>query len=298
MANQTIVSVRFYTPPDDLRRYFSTFYIAEIATPADRPVTDALQPEWATLRLFDRGTPRCWIKRGEVFEGKPFMATGPSTRCTQFALGTTRGWGIGLPPLGWARYVGLPAAHHANLLADGYTHPSFDRFRPLADTLFAAEPDEPAELERIIAFFRALPPCPTPDEDRILAIHAALVDPLIASVGELVEAVGCNQRTIERICDRAFGFPPKLLLRRQRLMRSLAQFMLDPSLRWIGAIDAQYHDQAQFVRDFREFMGVSPSEYAATPHPMLEPFMRERSRARGAPVQTMEAPRAFEQPDA
>ena len=83
----------------------------------------------------------------------------------------------------------------------------------------------------------------------------------MVSVTQLVEQVGTSQRTVERLCHRHFGFSPKLLLRRQRLMRSLAQFMLDPSLKWIGAMDGQYHDQAQFVRDFKQFMGMSPRQY-------------------------------------
>ena len=114
--------------------------------------------------------------------------------------------------------------------------------------------------------------------------------PRSALSAELVERVGAGQRTVERLCLRAFGFAPKLLLRRQRIMRSIAQFMLDPSLKWIGAIDSHYHDQAQFVRDFHEFMGTTPREYAARPHPVLLTFMRERSRIAGAAVQTLDRP--------
>jgi transcriptional regulator GlxA family with amidase domain len=111
-------------------------------------------------------------------------------------------------------------------------------------------------------------------------------------VDELAARAGLGQRTLERLCARHFGFSPKLLLRRQRFMRSLAQFMLDPSLNWIGALDGQYHDQAQFVRDFHDFMGVSPSTYAACPHPVLEMFMRERMRIAGSAVQTTDRPDA------
>lgn len=72
------------------------------------------------------------------------------------------------------------------------------------------------------------------------------------------------------------------MLRRQRFVRSLAQFMLDPSLSWIDALDGQYHDQAQFVRGFRNFMGLSPSEYAKMPHPIVQPIMRQRMADQGA----------------
>lgn len=290
MSRDLQIAVRFHAPPAALQRYFTTFYITELDLPEGERVRDALQPEWANLRFFQGDRPKSWIEGGCRIEGARFVATGPSNRSTNFELGKSRFWGIGLLPLGWARFVGLPADQHANLIANGHDHPAFARFTALADSLFAADADEQAELERIVAFFSALPELDQDEEARILAIHAAMVDPQVASVGELVERVGIGQRTVERLCMRHFGFPPKLLLRRQRFMRSLAQFMLDRSLKWIGAIDGHYHDQAQFVRDFREFMGMSPRQYAALPHPVLELFMHERARVHGAAAQTLDVP--------
>jgi AraC-like DNA-binding protein len=284
------IKVRFHVPPEDLRRYFTTFYITDIEVASAETVHDTLQPEWANLRFFRGSFPDSWIEDDTHLVGTDFTVSGPSSRSINFKLGTTRLWGIGLLPLGWARFVARPAGDHANLLADGHSHPSFAAFTPLADSLFGDELDEAQELARIIAFFEAFPAQPIPDEARILAIHSALIDPELVTVAELVEQVGTSQRTVERLCHRHFGFSPKLLLRRQRFMRSLAQFMLDPSLRWIGAMDSTYHDQAQFVRDFHEFMGLTPREYAAMPHPILDKFMHERARIHGAAVQTLDSP--------
>ena len=41
----------------------------------------------------------------------------------------------GFLPLGWARFVRLPAAEFANKLCDGTVHPFCAPFRPLADSL-------------------------------------------------------------------------------------------------------------------------------------------------------------------
>jgi AraC-like DNA-binding protein len=284
------INARFHAPPLALRRYFTTFYLTELEVSGGQPVHDSLQPEWANLRIFQGSVPDSWIGRDDHLTGARFVATGPSSHCCNFSLGTSRFWGIGFLPLGWARFVAQPAAEHANLIADGYRHPAFAPFVPLADSLFGEAPDEQQELARIIAFFESVPARSLPDEQRILAIHAALVDPQLVSVTELVKRVGASQRTVERLCHRHFGFSPKLLLRRQRFMRSLAQFMLDPSLKWIGAMDSTYHDQAQFVRDFHEFMGMTPREYAAAPHPILDKFMHERARIHGAAVQTLDRP--------
>jgi len=131
---------------------------------------------------------------------------------------------------------------------------------------------------------------PANEEDRVRAIHAALVDPSVSTVKALAERAGQPVRSLERITQSVFGFPPKLLLRRQRFLRSLTQFMLDPSLAWLDTMDPLYHDQAQFIRDFRRFMGMTPSAYAALPHPILGAAAHARNAAVGAAMQVLHAP--------
>ncbi|WP_418251669.1 helix-turn-helix domain-containing protein [Erythrobacter litoralis] len=99
-----------------------------------------------------------------------------------------------------------------------------------------------------------------------------------------------NVRSLERLTRRAFGFTPKLLLRRQRFLRSLAQFVLDPSLKWLDALDCQYHDQAHFVRDVKRFMGMNPSEYARLDKPFLAAAARARMEIAGEAVQGLHRP--------
>ena len=66
--------------------------------------------------------------------------------------------------------------------------------------------------------------------------------------------------------------------------------LLDPSLKWIGAMDGHYHDQAQFVRDFHRFMGMGPRDYSSRPHPILAEIMRARFEEAGAAVQALHPP--------
>lgn len=291
MSQPCYVRVEFCQPPADLARYFTTFYLAEIAVTDGGLISDHLHPEWGNLRLFSSDTVQAEAESGAIITGTSFIATGPSARGVRFTTGTTRLWGIGLLPLGWAKFVRMPAGKLANAVLDGNTHPAMASFAPLAAGLFRAEPDQPGELARIVSHFRARLADPVVDEARIRAIHTALVDPDVVTVAELVARSGASPRTVERVCFRDFGFPPKLLMRRQRFMRSLSQFMLDPSLKWIGAIDSQYHDQAQFVRDFRQFMGMTPRQYGGLAHPVLDVFVRERMRLAGSAVQALDNPR-------
>lgn len=290
MSHLSPVRVRFCPPPAELRHYFTTFYLVEFNAPDGARVSDQLHPEWANLRFFAYGDPQVRTF-GNAFDRNPrFVATGPSSRALPFTIGPTRFWGVGLLPLGWARYVGSPAADHADAIVDGMADPAFAPFEILGRTLFGDEPDEVGELARICDFFAALGTGSVPDEDRIVRIHAGLVNQDVSTVGDLVDCTGISQRTLERICKRVFGFAPQLLLRRQRFMRSLSQYMLDPSLKWIGAIDGHYHDQAQFVRDFKRFMGMTPRKYAAMDHPILGAMVHARARFAGSAVQTLDGP--------
>ncbi len=291
MSRKSVVSVRFCHPPPHLRRYFTTFYLVEIDSPDGQPIEDYLHPEWANLRFVSGDLPSAYGVNGQNVENVQVCVSGPSSHTVRFQAGPkSRTWGVGLLPLGWARYVAAPACEYADAILDGTTNPLFAPFAALGAELFGRRPNFPAELAWITTFFESLGEHALPDEGRILAIHSALVDPDVHTVTDLVARAGLGQRTVERLCDRAFGFPPKRLLRRQRFLRSLAQYVLDPSLKWIGALDGHYHDQAQFVRDFKEFMGMSPRQYGALPKPILGGIMLERARFAGHAMQALDTP--------
>ncbi|UBS34193.1 helix-turn-helix domain-containing protein [Altererythrobacter sp. N1] len=288
MPEECHVDVRFFAPPPEFDGCFTTFYRATFTMPGGGTVTDHLQPEWANLRVFSQDLPRSNMIGGSTVEGARLLVTGPSSVPNRFEIASTRMWGIGLLPLGWARFVRLQAADHANLLAEVEKHPAFTRFASLSN-IFANDPDDEAELAQLIAFFRSIDE-PCGDTDTITLVHGALVDPEVANVAELSKRSGLSVRVLERVCRRHFGFPPKLLLRRQRFMRTLATFMLAEQGQWKAAIDEHYHDHAHFTRDFRAFMHMTPSEYAALPHPVLSAFMAERKRMWGSPAQTLDKP--------
>ena len=285
------IDVRFFAPPSEFADCFTSIYRLELSIEDDGTgcrAIDWLQPEWGNLRVFSGDMPVAQVANGKIVADARFTATGPSAKATRFELGATRMWGIGLLPLGWARIVRRPASRYANMLADAERHPDFARFAGLT-TVFGDERDDEAEYGRIVDVLRRFD-APVADGARIRAVHAAMVELGLASVSEFAEHAGLSVRALERICRRHFGFPPKLLLRRQRFMRSLAAWMIGGMGRWSRAIDELYTDQAHFNREFHAFMGMGPSEYAALPHPILSAFMEERARVWGSPAQTLDRP--------
>lgn len=286
------VAVRFFLPSPQLAPYISTYYLTEVNLAEGEMLEDWLHPEWGNMRFSRNDLWKAAIGADPLRDTPAFIASGPTSHCAHFLTGRARIWGIGILPLGWARLFDAPAADHADQFFDGASTPVFAGLAPLLDRIFDGPPDAAAEALRIDAFMRehiaARPP--VEDEARIRAAHAALIDEDINAVTDFAARLGVSSRSLERLSLRAFGFSPKLLLRRQRFLRSLAQFMLDPSLTWVSTLDWHYVDQAHFVRDFKRFMGMSPSAYAALDHPVLRAAARARAAAAGHAVQALHRP--------
>lgn len=286
------VQLRFALPAEPLRQFVTTYYRTDVVCSLKTGwLEDWLHPEWANVRFLGAVEAQSVIGPGPLVPCPTFTLTGPTSRAVRFRLGTGHSWGIGLLPLGWARLIAAGASDYADRFVDGGADPVFAAFAPLADALATSGGDHAAELALIEAHMARLLDGPArPSEAAILAIHAALVDPDTLTVADVAARVGMTVRSLERMSRRAFGFPPKLLLRRQRFLRSLSRFMLDPSLKWIGTIDSHYHDQSHFVRDFRRFMGMSPRDYARMPKPLLAAAARARVAIAGEAMQGLHPP--------
>ncbi|MEO0462292.1 MAG: helix-turn-helix domain-containing protein [Pseudomonadota bacterium] len=289
-ADQRVRS-EFHTPPSQFDGCFTTFYRLVLDVEGGGTVTDYLQPEWGNIRFFAGSTPKASLGSTSV-SGVPFGATGPSSLPCRFELGTSSVWGIGFLPVGWARFIAADASDFANIVCDGATNPAFTRFNILTGVLTDPTTTVEEQFDHIVETLGALMR-PNRDEPKIARVHAALVAGECGSVADLADRCAMSIRTLERVCRRYFGFTPKLLMRRQRFMRSLTAFMLQTKgsgMRWTEAMDAEYHDQAQFTREFREFMTMLPSEYASLEHPILTSFMEARARIWGSAAQTLDAP--------
>ena len=291
-ANAPPVELSFFMPSEPLRPYISSFYMMDVRLAPGTRIEDWLLPEWASLRMAETGDCLAGIVPETPQPRRGMMASGPTSFATRIGIGSARIWGIGILPLGWARFVSAPAAQYADRISDAAREPAWAALAPVYDLVFADRPEPNMAAGRLDDHFSALLAARQPgeDEERIRTTHRLLIDEQIGAVGDLSEHLGFSARTLERFCLKAFGFSPKLLLRRQRFTRSLARFLLDPAQTWTSTLDDHYVDQAHFVRDFRRFMGMSPSAYAHAPHPMLAATARTRDAAVGGAVQALHRP--------
>ena len=280
--DKVAVGVRQFHLHASLQDYFTALYLFTIDCPRGTLVEDQLHPEWAVMRFTAAGEPPL----GEVGPGPlrktwPFVVSGPTSKAIRFGLASSQIWGLGLQPAGFARYVTVAASSISDKIIDGGEEPAFALFAPLLAIVRQGGTSEEI-AHRIERLLLSLDGRRTPSDDRILACQSVLRDPDLATVADLCACLGTNRRALERLCCRYFGFPPKMLLRRQRFLRSLAHFTLGGEGTWSRSFDEHYYDQAHFVRDFKAFMDMTPSEYADTPHPVLDRVMAQRLADQGA----------------
>lgn len=106
-------------------------------------------------------------------------------------------------------------------------------------------------------------------EDAILRVSRSAVEALLESRGqntihELAAQLQVNRRQLERKFSTATGMSPKQyskVLRLQHAFKLIGQGTFHNLTEL--ALEAGYYDQAHFVKDFREFTGVSPRQFYA-----------------------------------
>ena len=94
----------------------------------------------------------------------------------------------------------------------------------------------------------------------------------LISIDDLSLKVGLSGRQLERKFNEVIGLTPKLYSRIIRFQRLFPLIKQHPgsSLTWL-ANESGYFDQAHFIRDFKEFSGLTPSDYFSQ-NPQLSAF--------------------------
>ena len=84
----------------------------------------------------------------------------------------------------------------------------------------------------------------------------------IVSVDDVLAISGLNKRGLQRLFQKYVGVGPKWVIQRYRLHEAIAQVQAGKTTGWAAlALELGYCDQAHFVRDFRQWVGMAPGEY-------------------------------------
>lgn len=283
----------YWKPCAQLEGLISGYHLYTVAPPPGEVHRDVFQPAWFNLRILLDPSTRWHVRcgEGERIRVPDVALFGPSSvACwSESEAGTVVGAGI--TPQGWASLGTRPAADLANTVV-------------AAHSIFGSPVDALARQVRQAPDVQALPAIldrwfleriltPPRDEDAIARLASALLDPTVRTVAQLSANVGMASRSLERLSLRAFGFPPKLLLRRARFLRSLHALIRGGPGRRALAIDAGYTDYPHFIREAHEFLGMKPTQFLEACGPMFTRSLQLRDAVLGAPAQALtERPKA------
>lgn len=240
-------------------------------------------PSWTNVQVQSEGPD--WPVRvgGDPYSIAPRAAVFGPTSCS-FSCQVIDGHIIGvyLMPRGWARLVRKDASKFA------------DRFEPMraifgddADAIHQGVLDAQGDFQgQVAAFERVLlkrlrESAPEPPE--VAVIEAMLLDPDIRTVEQAMNGVGMEDWRFARFVRRNFGFTPKMLMRRARFIRSLMAIRDNPGASWASLLDEAYVDQSHFIRDCRDFLDMTPGQFAARYQPVANASYNERTRILGDP---------------
>ena len=285
----TVASVTYRLPAEGLRGAITTYYLVKVSGPGT--VRDQIFPEWPNFRMILSGR---WDAQ---FPEQPpeQLPTNGMSGALERALWVEGSAGlivgVGLMPQGWPRLTTQPADAFTNRLA-----PLAEVLGPVAEDLYrrlqAAAADGGGDealyavLDEVLsAILRDFA-----ETDLVAAAHAALQDPGVHSVSDWAGALGLSSRQLERVSMKHFGLSPKRLLRRQRLLRTLAAMRETDEGTWTQALDGQFTDQAHFIHEFSYYMGATPGQYLARPQPIMGEAWKRRKALLGSPVQVLQPP--------
>ena len=123
--------------------------------------------------------------------------------------------------------------------------PSWEAKFGVLDDFFLARLDD--ELSPVPTITRAL--------GRLRATSGAI------PMSELADEIGCSRRYLVAGFREHVGITPKLLARILRFQRAVG--MMERPLSWAEiSLACGYYDQAHLIRDFRQFTGSAPGEFA------------------------------------
>jgi AraC-like DNA-binding protein len=243
-------------PPSDLARWIACLWqIRGECTPGS---LHRVLPDGCGDLVLDLAAAHC----GHRIDAS---VVGPMTRARSFALaGCVDFLGVRFRPGGVSSFAGFRATHLVDTVV------------PLAETAaiehalieqLAISTERATRMDRLIAVCRARLH-ETPGTDPAVAHALTRLEARTAGelprISVLARDLGLSERSLERRFTRDVGFTP---VHFRRLARFRAALRLHATRRqqWAQiALDTGFSDQAHLARDFREFAGITPIEWALT----------------------------------
>ncbi len=268
-----MVSIRYFSPAPALRRHISSYYWFESNLPA---FSDLMRAELPQIRIITRGQARNYYAGGNVRDAGPIHIQGPTTGSSHYvADGPLHLFGVGILPEGWAALIGADAGGFADDAIDLDTV-----IGSSANDVLGAMVSARNDCERVAAadafFLRLL------DHAHATPLwFTRMTDNWLTSsanpdVEVLVEDSGMSARSVERLAKRIYGASPKLLSRKYRALTTAVRMGTGQIKGWSDLADCDFYDQPHFIKEFKQFVGMTPSRFMCEAAPLTQLTIQRR----------------------
>lgn len=280
------MAIRYDQPAADIADYITGYHVYS-ADCRHVGQVDWFLPGTANIRIAIDTAPFSVAIARRTFDPVPEVSLfGPTSRALK---ATTNGGilvGFGVSALGWSRLFGTQAA----------------LFRDRVVPLQAAMPGEfAARLHRALSdsdrqgqvapllddLLRAQLGPAHRDEALIRRLMVMIAQDGTTEIVQAAEELGIEPHALRRLAIRHFGFPPKLLLRRARFLRSFLRISQPDRTIDYTKLDQSYFDVPHFLRDANTFLGMTPRRFLALNTPFLDASLRARAAVLGAATQAL-----------
>jgi AraC-like DNA-binding protein len=181
-------------------------------------------------------------------------------------------WGVRFQPWGAAACLGTPLIElrEATIALDDVL-PSLTS---LGSEVHDRRSNPGAEPVLMAGLARWVSSCRVPDSGVRAAVELVTRATTLPSVRSLAATLGRSTRWVQRTFRDTVGLSPKMLVRINRVQRAIRVAISRPARSWSAiAADVGYFDQAHLVRDFRQIVGCTPSDFAARDRTITDVFI-------------------------
>jgi AraC-like DNA-binding protein len=267
-------------PAADLAPWIGRLYAIEVDLPDDYRLDCGLFNDTAMVHVQLSGKWEAAMKTGVHRPGRSVLIFGPNTVRKPLAVsGAFVSVGYSLRAGALQALSGVPMAD----VLDRFIVPPETDFNE--DWLFTAiesdgEPEDKLRiLEETVRRWVQQYGSARPHDLTAAFENQAFIDPT-RSIGDFAREWGVSERTVGRIVTRDFGMSPKQVLRRARALDFASYLRGITDKKEAEELMLRYYDQSHQIRDFTELFGMSPSQFAATPQPILTLTLEGRQARR------------------
>lgn len=272
--------VRFAPPSADLAPYLGGFYRYDTSVIPGSTHEEVFLPSWGHIRMLNPGAQWSMKIDQTIFSPIPRLALfGPTAHAGTSPIVDGQLFGVSLSPRGWARLIRKSACPLADRIVP------FDGLLPALARELATDTASDLSFEDQTAHFQSVLQerieATRPEPEEVGLIEAILLDSDIVTVAEAQDAAAMPDWKFTRFVRQHFGFPPKLLMRRARFMRTILKIRATNNTSWANLVDPAYSDQSHFIRDCHDFMGMTPGQFSARFQPLAHAAFDAREKALG-----------------